>query len=219
MYEYANAPATCAVTGGYVVRDPGLTELAGRYVFADFCEGQLRSLTLASPDATDHGMLGLGAALISSFGEDACRRVYVVSLSGTVSRLVDETPTACSTTGPDIDPPVLSLEAPGSQPRRLRRVRLTARTSEDCSATVSAVIRSRGGRRLRVEDAIALELIDGATEQISAHLTRSEAKRVRGWVDESARSTRVVFSGRCRDAAANWSDKAVEKGRLRPTSG
>ena len=32
----------CSVTGGYVVRDPNLTSLFGRYVYGDFCAGQLR---------------------------------------------------------------------------------------------------------------------------------------------------------------------------------
>ena len=35
----------CAVTGGYVVRDEALRSLYGRYLYGDFCVGELRSFT------------------------------------------------------------------------------------------------------------------------------------------------------------------------------
>ena len=35
---------SCSIIGGYVVRDRGLPSLYKRYVYADLCEGQLRSL-------------------------------------------------------------------------------------------------------------------------------------------------------------------------------
>ena len=44
----------CSVTGGYVVRDPALSSLAGRYLYADFCEGELRSFP-ADPDGGGAG--------------------------------------------------------------------------------------------------------------------------------------------------------------------
>ncbi|HEV2787029.1 MAG TPA: PQQ-dependent sugar dehydrogenase, partial [Solirubrobacteraceae bacterium] len=34
----------CSLTGGYVVRDPRLPALEGRYVYGDFCKGELRSV-------------------------------------------------------------------------------------------------------------------------------------------------------------------------------
>ena len=79
----------CSVTGGYVVRDPELSSLYGRYLYGDYCEGQLRSFT-AEPgeQATDDRELGLEVPQLSSFGEDAAGRVYVVSLEGPVYRLL-----------------------------------------------------------------------------------------------------------------------------------
>jgi glucose/arabinose dehydrogenase len=79
----------CSITGGYVVRDPELTSLYGRYIYADFCEGELRSFT-ADPkaEATDDRPLGVDVSQISSFGEDLQGRIYAVSLSGPVYRLV-----------------------------------------------------------------------------------------------------------------------------------
>ena len=78
----------CSVTGGYVVRDPNLPELAGQYVYGDFCGGKVRAAKLTATGNTEDRDLGLPAiGQLSSFGEDACGRVYVVDLGGTVSRL------------------------------------------------------------------------------------------------------------------------------------
>ena len=81
----------CSVTGGYVVRDPELTSLYGRYIYGDFCEGQLRSF-IADPtrEATDDEDLGLDVSSLSSFGQDDAGHVYAVSLEGPVYRLVPE---------------------------------------------------------------------------------------------------------------------------------
>ena len=40
----------CSITGGYVVRDPGLPTLLGRYVYGDFCNAALRSVDLDDAD-------------------------------------------------------------------------------------------------------------------------------------------------------------------------
>lgn len=81
----------CSVTGGYVVRDKALESLYGRYLYADFCQGQLRSFDAAeaeSGEATDDRALGLQVPSVSSFGEDQRGRIYAVSLDGPVFRLV-----------------------------------------------------------------------------------------------------------------------------------
>ena len=92
VLEYRNAGDRCSVTGGYVVRDPGLPALEGRYVYGDFCEGTVRSARLSRGGATQDGRVeGIPeVGSISSFGEDARGRVYVVSLNGPVYRLAQE---------------------------------------------------------------------------------------------------------------------------------
>jgi glucose/arabinose dehydrogenase len=79
----------CSVTGGYVVRDRALPTLYGRYLYGDFCEGELRSFT-ARPGgaATDDRPLGPIVPALSSFGEDAVGHLYATSLDGPVYRLV-----------------------------------------------------------------------------------------------------------------------------------
>ena len=79
----------CSITGGYVVRDPQLPALAGRYLYGDFCRGQLWSARLRTGSARgDAPVAGLPVVeQLSSFGQDARGRIYVVSLAGRVSRL------------------------------------------------------------------------------------------------------------------------------------
>ncbi|MDQ3758578.1 MAG: PQQ-dependent sugar dehydrogenase [Actinomycetota bacterium] len=83
----------CSVTGGYVVRDRALESLYGRYLYADFCQGQLRSFSADEAEqgmATDDRALGLQVPSISSFGEDRAGRIYAISLDGPVFRLVPD---------------------------------------------------------------------------------------------------------------------------------
>ena len=95
VHEYAtHEGGTCSVTGGYVVRDPSLPSLFGRYLYGDYCTGVLRSFTagdaLERGKARDDRELGVEVPGLSSFGEDARGRVYAVSLDGPVYRLVPE---------------------------------------------------------------------------------------------------------------------------------
>ncbi len=79
----------CSVTGGYVVRDPALPSLRGKYLYGDFCEGLIYGARLSSSGATSNARVaGLPQIpALSSFGEDARGRIYVVSLGGAVSRI------------------------------------------------------------------------------------------------------------------------------------
>jgi hypothetical protein len=101
-----------ALTGGVVVRDPGLPELAGRYLYADFYETPIRSAVLALPAATEDGETGLTAGGLAAFGEDACGRVYPVSLNGAVTRVTDGPPDAC-TLLPDFPAPPPTVPSAG----------------------------------------------------------------------------------------------------------
>jgi glucose/arabinose dehydrogenase len=79
---------SCSIIGGYVVRDKRLPSLFKRYVYADLCEGELRSLVPHLRRASGDRKLGLSVSTPSSFGEDTHGRVYVASLEGPVYRLV-----------------------------------------------------------------------------------------------------------------------------------
>jgi glucose/arabinose dehydrogenase len=89
IYEYPHTgPAPCwSITGGYVVRDPDLTSLDGRYLYADFCTGELRSLIPEPGGAMDNAPLGTTVPHATSFGEGPDGQIYAASLDGPVYRL------------------------------------------------------------------------------------------------------------------------------------
>jgi glucose/arabinose dehydrogenase len=91
VLEYSSGSGTsnCAITGGYVVRDFHLPSLAGIYVYADFCGGEIRGFDPSDPEGTDRS-LGLDVGQPSSFGEGPFGRIYVTSLDGAVYRLVEK---------------------------------------------------------------------------------------------------------------------------------
>ena len=88
VIELSHRDGNCSITGGYVVRDPDVPALLGRYVYGDFCVGRLRSAKLSAGAAQgDAAIPGLAKVdQLSSFGEDARGRVYVTSISGAVYR-------------------------------------------------------------------------------------------------------------------------------------
>jgi glucose/arabinose dehydrogenase len=83
-----HSDGNCSITGGVVVRDPVLSALRGRYVFGDFCRGVVESARLSGNKPRKGRDTRLNVDSLSSFGEDARRRVYVTSLGGPVYRLV-----------------------------------------------------------------------------------------------------------------------------------
>ncbi len=89
IYVYSHdRDGSCSVIGGYVVRDRSLPSLYGRYVYADLCEGQLRSLVPHLGKASGDRELGLHVDAPISFGEDLAGHLYVASQEGGVYRLV-----------------------------------------------------------------------------------------------------------------------------------
>jgi glucose/arabinose dehydrogenase len=88
VVTHSHSAGWCSITGGYVVRDPGVPALAGRYVYGDYCVGLLYAARLRPSRALDDERLALRRVpALSSFGEDARGRVYVTSLNGPVYRL------------------------------------------------------------------------------------------------------------------------------------
>jgi glucose/arabinose dehydrogenase len=81
----------CSITGGHVYRGQAMPALQGRYFFSDFCAGTLMSLRLNGGKAQDiigiaDGLASLGQ--VASFGQDGMGEVYMLTLDGTVAKLV-----------------------------------------------------------------------------------------------------------------------------------
>ena len=79
----------CAILGGYVYRGSLAPEIAGRYLYADLCVGELRSIQLGLPLASGDRAESSPGALGSprSFGEDSACNLYVTNTT-TVFRIV-----------------------------------------------------------------------------------------------------------------------------------
>jgi len=135
----AGGPARCAIIGGYVVRDPGLGGLYGRYLYGDLCTGELRSFDPANPAASDCAV-GLQVEDLNSFGEDSAGRLYVVSGKGRVQRLVGATAAGCSS------PAQASLRRPSFIGLRAVRRKVERNRRGGLVAWVSPCAERRGDR-------------------------------------------------------------------------
>jgi len=142
VIEYPHGPA-CSITGGYVVRDPALPELAGTYIYGDYCTGDLSGAVL--PGGAPHA-LGLNVPGLAGFGQDACARVYVASLNGPVYRLSTtgacEPPGSAATLGPDKRAPAFTYLRAARRQDALRTgfVSVRVRCDEQCSLRASGRI-------------------------------------------------------------------------------
>jgi len=71
----------CSVTGGFVYRGP-IQAIRGHYFYSDYCEGWLRSFRYAGEEATEATRWDVpGVGNVTSFGEDADGRLYVLTES------------------------------------------------------------------------------------------------------------------------------------------
>ena len=137
------------IIGGFVVRDPGLPTLHGRYVFGDASRPTVMSAAIDASGGSDlRPEPGLPVGAPSSFGEDGCGHVYVASLNGPVSRLQDGAVSPCVAPPPPPAPPgvvdgtpcTVKAAAKGTQRilRRGKRLRLALSANEACTVTLRA---------------------------------------------------------------------------------
>ena len=79
IHEYGHDNGRCSITGGYVYRGSRHPALQGHYFFADFCSGELWSLSGAplSPTLTAFTTAGATLSRPSTFGQDVNGELYV----------------------------------------------------------------------------------------------------------------------------------------------
>ncbi len=86
--EYPHGPS-CSVTGGYIYRGSRFPQMAGVYLFGDFCSGNIWGLREEAPEEWQMALLLSTDISISSFGEDAAGEIYVLGYrDGTIYHLV-----------------------------------------------------------------------------------------------------------------------------------
>lgn len=92
VFEYdhgANNANGCAITGGFVYRGKALPELAGRYLYSDYCKGFLKSFLYANgalSEAKDWAIGDIGR--VPAFGQDAAGELYMLNEAGKVYQIV-----------------------------------------------------------------------------------------------------------------------------------
>jgi hypothetical protein len=231
VYAYDNPSANgCgSVIGGVVVRDPSLPDLAGKYVFSDFCDTFVKSLDLAIPAATNETPLPVSVPPfgVTAFGEDACGRVHLVLLEqGQVQRLEDDTaPGTCDlqlTYLPPVPDPAETVPPPGQarpavpklafllagslrqRPLRSGNVGVRVRCDRACSArTIGLLSLKLKGKRIRLREALG-RLSAAGTLTLRLRVP-AKARRPLRRALRSRRSVRAALTVRVRDAAGKLS--------------
>jgi hypothetical protein len=233
IFEYTHTGGACAIDGGYVVRDPALGDLFGRYVYADLCTGQVRSLIPGQPLATGDRSEGLTLASPVSFGQDACGRVYVATQAGTVSRFVGDGTDICTVlrvdrhgrgrvTGPGIDCPGDCVEIyPQARSVVLRAHRgrnaAFAGWSRDCSGKKGCTVSMSADRNVvanfsgLLHTHLRLAAADQTVPLGARALLRVKAKPCKGRRHDRVR----LFSGKRRLAGKRLNGHCVARFRPR----
>ena len=222
VIEYPHTPA-CSITGGYVVRDVALPELAGTYLYGDNCTGAISGATL--PAGTTR-TLGFTVANVSSFGEDGCGRVYATSLGGAVYRFastgvcagpapfVGRLPAGVAAgpfaAGPDRRAPAFTLLRAAARQHALRTGFVTIRVRCDELCTVRANGRVLLTRRARSAAAPVLRtrparatLTGGARTTLRLKLSKATRRTIRRSLARRGRRATVRISVRAADRAGN----------------
>jgi glucose/arabinose dehydrogenase len=87
LLEYAREGGNCSVIGGVVMHDPRLPAFDGRYVYADYCLGEVILLGVRDGKLATRRSTRIYLPGVTSFGKDAQGRVYAAIATGAVIRL------------------------------------------------------------------------------------------------------------------------------------
>jgi hypothetical protein len=185
-YTHSGSPGGCAIIGGYYVSDPTLSGLTGRYLFGDFCDKTLRTVSLSTPGGDFKATnLTLDTASLYSFGTDSKGCVYVMADS-TAYRVAanagDSAACTLTTAGP------VAATKPSIKSRRLKansrgKVRVKILCGGPVACTGSVTIRSAkrltiSGKRRTVTfgKAAYKRLRAGASKYVTVKLRKQSLK-------------------------------------------
>ena len=106
IWEYSH-DIGYSITGGYVYRGPGVPELNGRYIYADYGTRWIWSLTYDGKNPAINDTISRSPYAVSSFGVDEKNELYICTFNGDNSQIYRLVPTVTSTVaGMKNTPPV-----------------------------------------------------------------------------------------------------------------
>ena len=120
IHDYVHTAGRCSVTGGYRYRGSVYGNLAGIYLFGDYCSGEIWSLTQGGGGAwTVEGPHLDTIFTISAFGEDSSGELYLVAYNGgTIHRIQETSGPPPPTPTPTRTPTRTSTPTPTRTPTR-----------------------------------------------------------------------------------------------------
>jgi glucose/arabinose dehydrogenase len=85
VVDYRHTNSSCfSVTGGYIYRGQRQPGLQGKYIYGDYCTGQIWALTYNDGQLQENSALLNTSFPISSFGVDQNNELYILNHSGSV---------------------------------------------------------------------------------------------------------------------------------------
>ena len=83
---YGHSGGRCSITGGYVYRGSRRPDLVGRYIYADYCTGEIWKLKYEGGVVTEDSLLVVAPTSILSFGTDQDNELYMLGNNGIIYR-------------------------------------------------------------------------------------------------------------------------------------
>ncbi len=158
IYQYSHGNfSRCAITGGAVYRGCEIPDLAGTYFFADYCSGQIWSMTydgvtasVVERTAELAPAVPLVISNVSSFGADAAGEIYICDRASTTGELYKIIPRSGVPVVVSTDPPDGAIDArtplapDGVTQVGMDQVTFYFDRPTNCSAPENFVVRQQG---------------------------------------------------------------------------
>ncbi len=90
IWEYSHSLGY-SITGGYVYRGPSMSELTGKYIYADYVSRKVWALSYDGINPATNELLLTASGLITSFGEDEFKELYITSFDGNIYKFNSST--------------------------------------------------------------------------------------------------------------------------------
>lgn len=77
IWEYDHINGRCSITGGFVYRGSAAPSLTGKYLYADYCTGEIWALTPVQSALPSNSFVAGAGTSVSSFGENRLGELYL----------------------------------------------------------------------------------------------------------------------------------------------